>query len=135
MSRRLAGAFLQYGSRHWGSPCGVWLRTLVRQDAAASRSCVCEDNNRRRLLRGQDRGGSGGPKRFELLGLLRPWFVRPQPWLQAGKYLGALVSDLPKRNCQQIARRGGDPTARPAQRLPAAWPVRRRPPWGTPGGR
>src|SRR5258708_29458822 len=44
MSRRLAGAFLQYGSSHWGFTCGVWLRTLVRQDAAPLRSCVCGDN-------------------------------------------------------------------------------------------
>src|SRR5260370_30019784 len=77
----------------------------------APRDHVCvKTTNRRRLLRGQDRGGSGGPKRFELLGLLRPWFVRPQPWLQAGKYLGALVSDLPKRNGWTIAQRAGHPT-------------------------
>jgi len=37
-------------------------------------------------------------KRGELLGLLRSCFVRPEPWLQAGKYVGALVSDLQKRN-------------------------------------
>src|SRR5260370_7207194 len=122
MSRRLAGAFLQYGSRHWGLTCGAWLRTLVRQDAAASRSCVCEDNNRRRLLRGQDRGGSGGPKRFELLGLLRPWFVRPQPWLQAGKNLRALVRDLPKRNASAIAPRAAHPPPRPAPTPPPPSP-------------
>src|SRR5258708_13446789 len=72
MSRRLAGAFLQYGSSHWGLTCGVWLRTLVRQDAAASRSCVCEDTTPRRPLRGPDRAGAGRPKPFALLAFPEP---------------------------------------------------------------
>jgi hypothetical protein len=32
------------------------------------------------------------------MGLLRSCFARSQTWLQAGKYLNALVSDLPSRN-------------------------------------
>jgi len=30
-------------------------------------------------------------KRRELLRLLRPCFARPEPWLQAGKYVSALA--------------------------------------------
>jgi DDE superfamily endonuclease len=56
-------------------------------------------------------------KRGELLGLWRPCFVRPEPWLQAAKYIGALVSDLPKRNGWTIAEHGGDRTPQRAQRL------------------
>ena len=56
-------------------------------------------------------------KRDELLGLLRPCFARTQPWLQAGKYVSALVSGLPRVNGWSIARRGGDRTPDRAQRL------------------
>ncbi len=62
-------------------------------------------------------------KRDELLGLLRPCFARTEPWLQAGKYLSALVSELPRVNGWSIARRGGDRTPDRTQRLlnHAAW--------------
>jgi SRSO17 transposase len=43
--------------------------------------------------------------------------VRPEPWLQAGKYVGALVSDLPKRNGWTIAQRVGDRAPLRTQRL------------------
>ena len=33
-------------------------------------------------------------KRAELLELLRPCFARTEPWLQAGKYAAAVMSDL-----------------------------------------
>ena len=56
-------------------------------------------------------------KRAELLGLLRPCFVRCGPWLQAGKYPGALVSDLPGRNGWTIAQRAGDRAPLRTQRL------------------
>ena len=56
-------------------------------------------------------------KRNELLGLLRPCFARTQPWLQAGKYVSALVSELPRVNGWSIARRGGDRTPDRTQRL------------------
>ena len=46
-------------------------------------------------------------KRRELLGLLRPCFARVEPWLQAGKYVAAVASDVPKRNGWTIAQRAG----------------------------
>ena len=56
-------------------------------------------------------------KRVELLGLLRPCFARTEPWLQAGKYVSALVSELPRVNGWSIARHGGDRTPDRTQRL------------------
>jgi SRSO17 transposase len=56
-------------------------------------------------------------KRDELLGLLRPCFARTQPWLQAGKYVSALASDLPRVNGWSIARQNGDRTPDRTQRL------------------
>ena len=56
-------------------------------------------------------------KRGELLALLRPCFARTGPWLQAGKYVGALVSDLPARNGWTIAQRAGDQAPLRTQRL------------------
>jgi len=56
-------------------------------------------------------------KRGELLGLMRPWFVRVEPWLQAGKYLGAVMSGLPKRNGWTVAQHVGDRTPDRTQRL------------------
>jgi SRSO17 transposase len=56
-------------------------------------------------------------KQDELLRLLRPCFARTQPWLQAGKYVSALVSELPRVNGWSIARHGGDRTPDRTQRL------------------
>jgi SRSO17 transposase len=56
-------------------------------------------------------------KRNELLGLLRPCFARTEPWLQADKYVSALVSELPRVNGWSIARQGGDRTPDRTQRL------------------
>lgn len=56
-------------------------------------------------------------KRDELLELLRPHFRRPEVYLQAGKYLTALLSDLPERNGWSIARFAGDRTPDRMQRL------------------
>ena len=56
-------------------------------------------------------------KRNELLGLLRPCFARTQPWLQADKYVSALVSELPQVNGWSIARHGRDRTPDRTQRL------------------
>jgi SRSO17 transposase len=56
-------------------------------------------------------------KRAELLGLLRPCFARTGPWLQAGKYVSALVSELPRVNGWSVARHGGDRTPDRTQRL------------------
>jgi len=65
----------------------------------------------------------GARKRGELLGLLRPCFVRAEPWLQAGKYVSALVSGLPKPNGWTIAEHAGDRGPDRTQRLlnRAAW--------------
>ncbi len=56
-------------------------------------------------------------KRAELLALLRPCFARTEPWLQAGKYAAAVMSELPERNGRSIARHAGDRTPDKAQRL------------------
>src|SRR5712671_2152007 len=59
----------------------------------------------------------GRRKRAELLDQLRPAFARTGPWLQAGKYVAAVMSDLPKRNGWTIARHVGDRTPDRTQRL------------------
>jgi SRSO17 transposase len=56
-------------------------------------------------------------KRAELLELLRPCFARPEPWLQAGKYAAAVMSEMPERNGWSIARHAGDKTPDKTQRL------------------
>ena len=43
--------------------------------------------------------------------------MRVEPWLQAGKYVGALVSGLPKRNGWSIAEQAGDRSPDRTQRL------------------
>ena len=61
--------------------------------------------------------------RVELLGRLRSCFVRTQTWQHAGKYVSALVSEIPKRNGWTIAQHAGDRTPDRTQRLlnRAAW--------------
>jgi hypothetical protein len=59
----------------------------------------------------------GARKRRELLVALEPCFARTGPWLQAGKYVGALVSGLPKRNGWTIAEHAGDRAPDRTQRL------------------
>jgi DDE superfamily endonuclease len=56
-------------------------------------------------------------KRAELLGLLRPCFARTEPWLQAGKYAAALMSQIPRRNGWTIAAQAGDRAPDKTQRL------------------
>jgi SRSO17 transposase len=56
-------------------------------------------------------------ERARLLESLRPWFTRTQVWLQAGKYVAALMSDLPERNGWAIARFCGDRSPDKTQRL------------------
>jgi SRSO17 transposase len=56
-------------------------------------------------------------KRTELLDLLRPCFARTGPWLQAGKYAAALMSQIPRRNGWTIAAQAGDRTPDRTQRL------------------
>ena len=49
-------------------------------------------------------------ERSALMGLLRSYFRRTQTWLQAGKYVSVLVSELPsaERVVARRARRGPD---------------------------
>jgi SRSO17 transposase len=65
-------------------------------------------------------------ERSALLGRLRPCFARTQTWLQAGKYMSALASDLPSRNGWSVAEHAGDRTPDRAQRLlsRASWDER-----------
>jgi SRSO17 transposase len=67
--------------------------------------------------------GLGRRKRGDLLGLLRPAFARTGPWVQAGRYVDAVMSDLPRRNGWTIARHAGDRSPDRTQRLlnRAAW--------------
>jgi len=51
------------------------------------------------------------------MGLLRPCFRRTQTWLQAGKYVSALASDLPSRNGWSVAEHAGDRAPGRSQRL------------------
>jgi len=56
-------------------------------------------------------------KRSELLALLRPCFARVEPWLQAGGYTAAVMSELPEVNGWSIARHAGDRRPDKTQRL------------------
>ena len=53
----------------------------------------------------------------ELLGRLRSCFLRTQTWQHAGRYVSALVSEIPKRNGWTIAQQAGDRTPDRTQRL------------------
>jgi SRSO17 transposase len=53
----------------------------------------------------------------ELLERLRSCFARTQTWQHAGRYVSALVSDIPKRNGWTIAQQTGDRTPDRTQRL------------------
>jgi len=48
---------------------------------------------------------------------MRPCFARPEPWLQAGKYLCALAGGLARRNGWTIAEHAGDRAPDKTQRL------------------
>jgi SRSO17 transposase len=56
-------------------------------------------------------------ERGRVLESLRGCFARTQVWLQAGKYVAAVMSDLPERNGWSIARFCGDATPDRTQRL------------------
>jgi SRSO17 transposase len=51
------------------------------------------------------------------MGLLRPCFLRTQTWLQSGRYVSALASDLPSVNGWSVAEHAGDRTPGKSQRL------------------
>jgi SRSO17 transposase len=61
--------------------------------------------------------GTALRERGRLLESLRGCFARTQVWLQAGKYVAAVMSDLPERNGWSIARFCGDATPDRTQRL------------------
>jgi hypothetical protein len=48
---------------------------------------------------------------------LKPRFARVKPFTQAGKYMSALMSDLPRKNGWTIAVHAGDLTPDPTRRL------------------
>ena len=48
---------------------------------------------------------------------MRPCFARTEPWLQAGKYAMAVMSQIPKRNGWTIAAQAGDRSPDKTQRL------------------
>lgn len=58
-----------------------------------------------------------GEKLAELMGLLEAHFHRVEPLAQAGKYIRALMSDLPRKNCWTMAEHAGDATPDRMQRL------------------
>jgi SRSO17 transposase len=49
--------------------------------------------------------------------MLRPCFARTEPWLQAGRYAAALMSQIPRRNGWTIAAQAGDRAPDRTQRL------------------
>jgi SRSO17 transposase len=55
--------------------------------------------------------------RAHLLERLRSCFARTQTWQHAGRYVSALVSEIPKRNGWTIAQQAGDRTPDRTQRL------------------
>jgi hypothetical protein len=59
------------------------------------------------------------------MGVLRSSFARTGTWLHAGRYVSALISDLPKRNGWTIAEQVGDRLPDRTQRLlnRASWDV------------
>jgi SRSO17 transposase len=61
--------------------------------------------------------GQARRARAELMGMLRSCFARTGTWLHAGRYVDALVSDLPKRNGWTIAEQVGDRSPDRTQRL------------------
>ena len=56
-------------------------------------------------------------ERSVLTALLRSCFARTQTWLQAGKYVDALVSGVPSRNGWTLAEQAGDRSPARMQRL------------------
>ena len=61
--------------------------------------------------------GLAARRRAELMAALRGCFARTQTWQQAGKYISALASDLPKRNGWTMAEHAGDLSPDRMQRL------------------
>jgi len=116
-ARRSEAAPFWYGSIHLRFDLRRSVARLpVRHDAAACRSCVGTTTPKAAAV-AKIGAALAARKRGELLRLGRPCVGRPEPWLQAGKYVSALVSDLPRRNGWTIAQRVGDRTPQRTQRL------------------
>ena len=81
------------------------------------RSCVVRTTRPEAAAAARIGADLGRRKRAELLELLRPCFARVEPWLQAGKYAAALMSQIPTRNGWTIAAHVGDRTPDKTQRL------------------
>jgi len=60
---------------------------------------------------------AAGREHAELLARLRPHFARIEPFLQARKYIRAVMSELPRRNGWTVAEHVRDPTPDKTQRL------------------
>src|SRR6266567_3166701 len=56
-------------------------------------------------------------ERSSVMGALRSCFARVQTWLQPGKYVNALASELPSRNGWSVAEHAGDRSPDCMQRL------------------
>jgi len=87
----------------WGQPPQDHLFVRTNESKAAAAASI----GARRAVR----------ERSALMGLLRLCFARTQTWLQAGRYVSALVSDLPSRNGWSVAEHAGDRTPGRSQRL------------------
>jgi SRSO17 transposase len=90
------------------------------------RDHVCVANKKTKAAAAARIGaGLAGRKRDALLERLRPCFSRIEPFLQARKYVRAVMSDLQSRNGWAIAEFAGDRSPDKAQRLlnRASWDV------------
>src|SRR3954470_2746394 len=94
---------MRWGCATWTQPPvdHVFVRTTRSKAAAAARVAA----------------GRAVRARVELLQRLRSCFVRTQTWQHAGRYVSALVSEIPKRNGWTIAQQTGDRTPDRTQRL------------------
>lgn len=87
----------------WGQPPGDHVRVKTTESQAAAVARIA--------------AGQAWRARAELMGVLRSCFARTGTWLHAGRYVDALVSDLPKRNGWTIAEQLGDRSPDRTQRL------------------
>ena len=82
------------------------------------RDHVCVANKKTKAAAAARIGAElAGRKRDELLERLRRCFARVEPFVQAGKYVRAVMSDLPARNGWSVAEFEGDASPDKTQRL------------------
>jgi SRSO17 transposase len=77
---------------------------VTQEDLGAAAAAIVEAETARRYL-------------DDLMQALACCFSRVEPRRQAGKYVAALMSDLPRKNCWAIAAHAGDATPDKMQRL------------------